>query len=310
MQRLVAGAKREGAVNIYSSIPLATQTEVTGGFEKKYGIKVNLYRSESTQLLQRAVTESRSGRHTVDVVETAAAEVEAMERERLLQEVKLPVFADLIPGSTKAGRGWIASRLVIFCGAYNKNLIRAADAPKTYEDLLDPKWKGKLGIEAENSNWLMAFAGLRGEQQTVQLFRNIVQRNGASFRRGHTLMVNLIASGEVPLGLNVYQEHVDQAKARGAPIEILYLPPIIAQPIAAAAFRRAPHPHAAVLFLDYLLTDAQPMIAQRHHMIGTNSKVPRPVPAHLDLHILDVAKFVSEQRKWVPLYRQIFSGRG
>jgi iron(III) transport system substrate-binding protein len=308
MQRLIAGAKKEGVLNLYSSIPLATQTEVTGGFERKYGIKVNLWRAESTTILQRAVTEARGGRNMVDAVETASAEVEALERERLLQEVNLPVFADLIPGSTKAGRAWVASRLVIFVGAYNKNLIKAADAPKTYEDLLNPKWKGKLGIEAENGNWLMALSGLQGEQKTTSLFRSIVAKNGMSFRRGHTLMVNLIASGEVPLGLNVYQEHVDQAITRGAPIQILYLKPLIAQPIGAAVFRRAPHPHAAVLFLDYLLTDAQKTIVSQQ-MIGTNKNVPRPVPAGLELNMLDVPKYVTESPRWIRLYREIFSGR-
>lgn len=306
LQRLVAGAKREGQVNIYSSIPLATMREVTGAFEKKYGIKINLYRAESTQLLQRAVTEARSGRHTVDVIETASAEAEAMERERLLQNITLPVFADLLPGSTAPGRGWVASRLTVFVAAYNTNIIRAADAPKSYRDLLHPRWKGKIGIEAENGNWLMSMAELEGEA-AVKLFQDMVAANGMSVRRGHTLMVNLIASGEVPLGLNAYNEHVEQAKARGASIEIIYLPPSIAMPIGAAAFRRAPHPHAAVLFMEFLLTDGQELIGHQK-MIGTNVKRV-PLRENLNLHILDVSKYVNENARWVRLYREIFSGR-
>jgi iron(III) transport system substrate-binding protein len=307
LQRLIAGAKAEGALSVYSSIPLMTMTEITGAFERKYGIEVNLYRAESTQLLQRAMTEARTGRFTVDVIETAAAEVEAMERERLLQEVSLPVFRDLLPGSAVPGRAWVASRLTVFAAAYNTNLIRAADAPRRYEDLLDPKWKGQIGIEAENGNWLMATADINGEQRTVQLFRDIVARNGTSFRRGHSLLVNLIASGEVPLGLNAYNEHVDQAKERGAPIEIVYLSPNIAMPLGLAVFRRAPHPHAAVLFQEFMLSEGQEIIASQQ-MIGTNVKV-RPVPAALNLHILDVKKFVDENEKWIGLYRDIFSGR-
>jgi iron(III) transport system substrate-binding protein len=307
LARLIAGAKREGSVTVYSSIPLVTMTEITGAFEKRYGIEVELYRAESTQLLQRAVNEARTGRNSVDVIESAGAEVEAMERERLLQEVSLPVFADLLPGSTKAGRAWVASRLTVFVAAYNTNLIRAADAPKSYEDLLQPKFRGRIGIEAENGNWLMAMSQLRGEQNVTRLFRDMVARNGMSFRRGHSLLVNLVASGEVPVGLNVYNEHVIQAKERGAPIEIVYMAPNIAQPLGLAVFRRAPHPHAAVLFQEFMLSEAQRIIAAQQ-MFSTNVKL-NPLPKDMQLHILDAARFVDEDDKWIGLYRQIFGGR-
>jgi iron(III) transport system substrate-binding protein len=285
-QRLIEGAKREGALTVYSSIPLATMTEITGAFEKKYGIKVNLWRAESTQIVQRAVNEGRGGRASADVVETAAAETEALQRERLLQEVALPVFADLMPGAVVPGRAWVASRLTVFVVGYNTRLVRPADAPKTYADLLDPKWKGKIGIEAENANWLMSISGLEGQDKIEKLFRDIVAKNGMSFRRGHTLMVQLIAAGEVPIGINVYNDHVDLAKMRGAPVEMVFMPPSIAMPLGLAAFRNAPHPHAAILFMDFLLGEGQQLVAA-HKMIPTNIKL-KPLPAGLTLHLLDV----------------------
>lgn len=304
-QILVEGARREGTITIYSSIPVATMSQITGAFERKYGVRVNLWRSESTQILQRALNEARAGRNAADVVETAAAEAEAMARERLLQDVNLPVFADLMLGAAVPGRPWIASRLTVFVAAYNTNLIRAAEAPKTYRDLLDPKWRGKIGIEAENANWLMALAGIEGRENVEALFRDISARNGLSVRRGHTLLVNLVASGEVPIGLNAYDEHVKQAKENGAPVELVYLPPVIAMPLGLAAFRQAPHPHAAILFLDFMLGEGQQMVADQH-MIPANIKV-RPLPA--DLHIIDVPKFVDENEEWLRLYRELFSGR-
>jgi len=307
MQRLIDGAKKERTVTIYSSIPLATMTEITGAFEKKYGIKVDLWRAESTQILQRAVAEARGGRNAADVVETAAPEVEAMQRESLLQEVALPAFTDLMPGAVVPGRAWIASRLTVFVVAYNRNLIRTSDAPKTYQDLLDPKWKGKIGIEAENGNWLMAISGLEGQAKVEKLFRDIVAKNGMSFRRGHTLLVQLIASGEVPLGVNAYNEHVEQAKLRGAPVEMVFMPPTIAMPLGLAAFRNAPHPHAAILFLDFLLNDAQAMIAAQK-MIPTNLK-HQVLPGGIKPHIVDVPKYVNENKMWIERYRNLFSRR-
>jgi iron(III) transport system substrate-binding protein len=307
MARLIAGAKAEGSVTVYSSIPLSTMTEIAGAFEKTYGIKVQLYRAESTQLLQRAVTEARAGRHAADAVETAAPETEAMQRENLLETLALPGMAELMPGAVVPGRSWIASRLTIFVAGYNTNLIRAAEAPKTFQDLLDPKWKGRIGIEAENANWLMALSDLEGLPKTEALFRAIVARNGMSVRRGHTLLVQLIASGEVPIGLNVYNDHVDQAKLRGAPIAMAFLPPAIAMPLGLGVFRRAPHPHAAVLFADFLLGEGQRLIAGQK-MIPTHLKY-QFLPDGIRPHILDVPKYVNENRAWIARYRSLFSGR-
>src|SRR5690606_34390169 len=110
--------------------------------------KVNMWRSESTQILQRAINEARAGRPAADVVESAAAEVEAMDREGLLQEVRLPVFGSLMEGAAVPGQAWVASRLTLFVTAYNTNLIPPAEAPRTFRDLLDPKWRGRIAIEA------------------------------------------------------------------------------------------------------------------------------------------------------------------
>ncbi|MEY4880118.1 MAG: Fe(3+)-binding periplasmic protein precursor [Pseudomonadota bacterium] len=307
MQRMIDGAKAEGELNFYTSIPVGTTTQITEAFEAKYGIKVNMWRSESTQILQRAVNEARAGQHTADVVESAAAEVEAMQREMLLQEVNLPVFADLIEGAVVPGQAWVASRLTVFVTAYNTNLIAPEEVPRSFQDLLDPKWKGKIAIEAENANWLMAVSELEGQQTIETLFRDIATSNGLSVRRGHTLLVNLVASGEVPIGINAYSDHVDQAHQRGAPVDLVYMPPSIAMPLSVAAFRQAPHPHAAILFMDFILSDAQQMVVDQL-MIPTNTHYSAQVNAR-DLHILDVPKYVDENAEWVERYRQLFSGR-
>lgn len=307
MERLIAGAQAEGELNFYTSLPVLPTTEITEAFEAKYGIQVNMYRAESTQLLQRAVNESRAGRHVVDVVESAAAEVEAMEREQLLQVVDLPVFEHMAPGAAAPGRAWVASRLTLFVVAYNSDLITSDEAPQNFQDLLDPKWNGMIGIEGENANWLMEVSSVEGRDETAALFREIAATNGMSARRGHTLLVNLVASGEVPIGINAYHEHVEQAQERGAPVDYVFMEPVIAMPLTVAAFRNAPHPHAAILFMDFLLNDAQALIVDQL-MIPTNtnyqSKAGEP-----PFKILDVAKYVDENQDWLELYLELFSGQ-
>lgn len=95
-----------------------------------------------------------------------------------------------MPAARRPHREWVGDRLNIISAGYNTNLIRTQDAPKTYEDLLDPKWKGKLGIEADDTVWFGALANVMGEEKTVKLFRDMVRINGLSVRKGHTLLVN------------------------------------------------------------------------------------------------------------------------
>ena len=213
-QHLVDGAKKEGLVTIYSSAVIADTNAIIQAFEKKYGVRVRLWRGSSDDILRRAVTEARGERYDADLAETAGDSMEGLQRERLLAEISSPVFAQLMPGAVIPHRGWIADRLSVFTVAYNTTLIKPADVPKNYADLADPKWKGKLGVddEADDSSWFMSVAEAMGKDAGLALFRKIVATNGISVRRGHTLLSNLVVAGEVPLALNVYGYRVTALK--------------------------------------------------------------------------------------------------
>ncbi|MEA2976841.1 MAG: iron(III) transport system substrate-binding protein [Alphaproteobacteria bacterium] len=309
-QRLLEGAKKEGSLTLYSSLSPEEITAIGTAFEAKYGIKLQNWRGDSENIVRRAVVEARAGRYDVDVAETSGTEMEALKRENLLRELRLPVFDDLLPQAIMPHRQWIATRLIVFVAAYNTNIIKPADAPKTYEDLLDPKWKGKLGIESDDANWLMTAADTLGRQKTEKLFRDIVSTNGMSVRKGHTLLAQLVVSGEVPLALTAYVNRIDQYKSRGAPVEPLFLSPVIALPTGAGIMRNAPHPYAAVLFMDYLLSPEGQQILATLQSIPTNRKVPArgegmgPLP---ELTFVDVPKLIDEGDKWTKLYRDIFN---
>ncbi len=232
--------------------------------------------------------------------------MEGLQRERLLAEVSSPVFADLMPQAVVPHRGWIADRLSIFTVAYNTTLIKPADVPKGYEDLVEPKWKGKLGIdnEADDSAWFMSVASAMGEDKGLALFRNIVAQNGMSVRRGHTLLSNLVVAGEVPLALTVYGYRVAELKKSGAPLDGIVLPPAFALPTGIAAFAKSPHPYAALLLLDFYLTDGQRILSQRGN-VPTNRSVAEPPPG---IGLLDVAKFLDQEDKWTKLFKETFGG--
>ncbi len=305
MQRLVAGAKKEGFLNLYSSAITEHMNVVIAGFQKQYGVKVRLWRGGSEEILQRAVTEARGRRFDLDVVETASPQIIAMGREKLLTPVATPVAAELMRDAIIPGEPWLPARIVLFTGAYNTNAVKKADLPKTYADLANPKWKGKLGIEADDNNWLMALCTALGEQQGLALLQKIVVTNGLSVRKGHTLMANLVASGEVPMGLTIYYHEVEPLKRSGAPIDELNLSPMFAFATGAGVARNAPHPNAAVLFHDYLLTDGQKILADQSN-VPANVKYQR-LPAGTQLSFFDVPKYMGESAKWTKAYKEILA---
>ena len=249
--RLIEGTEKEGVVSIYSSAAVEDMTPLVAAFEKKYGIRVRVWRAASSDILQRALTEARAGRSDVDIIETGRGEMEALAREGLFQAVNSPFFADVMGEARLPRAPYVGSRLMIYNVAYNTKLVRRADAPKTYQDFLDPKWKGKIGIESSDSNWFMSLVTHMGEEKGVSLFREIAAKNGLSVRRGHTLLTSLVISGEVPIALNVFRHEVRGMKQAGAPIEEVNLSPSIADMAAAGVTARAPPPlcrHAVCRF--------------------------------------------------------------
>ena len=301
-QKLIEGAKKEGTVSIYTSITTEDMNVLVPPFEKKYGIKVRFWRASNEDILQRAVVESRGGRFDADLFETDGSGMEGLRRENLLQPVQSPVFSELLPQALKPG-AWIGTRLNIIAGAFNTNAVRGGSLPKSYEDLTDPKWKGKLGIEAADADWFATVVKSRGEEQGLALFREIMAKNGASVRKGHTLMANLVASGEVPLALTTYLYKVNQLKGAGAPIDSMLLEPLVARVNGMGLAAKAPHPHAALLFFDYLLTDGQDILAARE-FFPTNVKHSN-VTEKMKLTFVDAAQMLDEGTKWEKLFGEI-----
>lgn len=304
MTRLAEGAKKEGALTLYTSVPVEDMTALTSAFEQRYGVKVRMWRASAEQVLQRATVEHRAGRFEVDAFELGGREMESLHREKLLQEVKTPALESLVPQAVLPHREWVGTRLNIFSVAYNTNLVKKEEVPKSYDDLVDPKWKGRLGIEAEDYDWLATIAADRGEEKTVKLFRDVVAKNGISVRKGHTLLTNLVASGEVPMALTNYLYKTDQLKTGGAPLDWFILPPAVARVNGVGVARKAPHPHAAVLFLDFILTDGQKILAERD-FTPTNIKV-KPLPEGIQLNLTNSAQMLDESDKWSKLYDELF----
>ncbi len=307
-QRLVEGAKKEGELMLYTSAPVDDVAVLAQAFEKKYGVKVKVWRASSENVLQRTVSEARANRFDVDNIDTNGPEMESLHREKLLQAVDSPYLADLIAPAILPHHEWVGTRLNIFAFGYNTKLVKKEDLPKTYQDLLDPKWKGKLGVEAADEDWFAGVIGQLGEAKGLKLFRDIVATNGISVRKGHTLLTNLVISGEVPLALTVYNYKADQLKNKGAPIDWFVIPPALARPNGSGVLRHAPHPNAAVLFFDFMISDAQAILLKRN-FVPTSKKVETNLNK-MPIKFIDSAVVLDESAKWNKLYEDIFTKQG
>jgi iron(III) transport system substrate-binding protein len=296
-QKLLEGARKEGSLFLYTSMIAADQEVLAKAFTKKYGIKLQSWRASSEVLLQRVIAESRAGRFDADIVDNNVMQVEALRREHLLQKVESPQHAGLIADAVPAHKEWIGNSIDIMVQAYNTDKIRQADLPKTYQDLLDPKWKGRLGVESTNQHWFASVLEELGHDEGMNLFKKIVDTNGISVRRGHLLLANMVASGEVPLALTVYHYLPANIKRKGGPIEQFVIAPAIGAFRSAGLLKNARHPHAALLYYDFLLSPDGQQILRDRTRVPTRTDLNSPWKS-LSIKFIDPVRALDMDAQW------------
>ncbi len=305
--RMVEKAKQEGVVAVYSSLAPTEAAPLIEAFEKKYGIKVQMWRAVSDAVVQRAITEMRGKRHVVDAIETNGPEMESLAREQVLAQFHSPYTADIPPAALPKHGMWIPDRLNFFVVAYNTNKVKAADLPKTYEGFLDPKWKGRIALESTDAEWMGGLAKAWGEPRAMDFFRKLGAMK-PEMRKGHVLLAQLISSGEVEVGLTAYQANAQSFKKRGAPVDWAPVEPMLARPQGVGVARNAPHPHAALLFADFMLSpEAQEMLAG----MGRTpiSRTVKTETSGLNYVVLDPAVVLDESDKWQQSWDKLFMAK-
>ena len=302
--RLIEAARKEGSLLLYTTTPTEYLKELVEPFERQYGIKVTVWRARSEAILQRVLNEARGNKPQVDVVQSIAPPMEALQREGLLLSVASSRHAELLPGSVPAHRGWASTLRYVFVQAYNTAKVSKDELPKTYGDLLHPRWKGRLGIESSDHEWFTSVVNDMGEEAGQRFFRDLVRGNGLSVRTGHPLLTNLTVSGEVPLALTVYQYSVEQAKKKGSTIDWFAI--AIADGMGVA--KKAPNPNAALLFYEYMLGVETQQTLARIGYVPTNTQVESPLKG-VKIKLLDAAALLDEQDKSMARYEAMLRAR-
>ena len=305
---LIARAKREGAVTLYTSMQLVDSGPLTQAFEKKYGLKVNLWRASGEKVAQRVITEARGNRNDVDVVETDGAQMEILHREKQLAPFQGASLKDIPPDIVPAHREYVPTRLTLYVLAYNTKLVPPAEVPKTYEDLLNPKWSGKIGIESADVQWFGAVVKAMGESAGLAYFRKFAAAK-PSLRNGHTLMAELVAAGDMAMAIDAHVQGIARLKEKGAPIDWKPLQPAFGQPTSVGVAKRAPHPAAAALFMDFILSREGQEIIKARNRVPSSLAVDSPLNK-FSYTLIDPAITLDEWDKWNRLFTEIFLGGG
>jgi iron(III) transport system substrate-binding protein len=285
-QRLIEGAKREGAVAIYEAMIInQAMRPLAQGFEKKYPfVKLTYWRADTEDIVQKVSAEVRAGNIVADVVEGTGAGEQAT-RAKVLQPFYSPMLAAYPQQYWDANGMWASTRISYYAAAYNTKLVPAGDMPKTYQALLDQRWRGKLawriGTDSGSDLFITNLRIAWGEDKTLAYLEKLKGQDIINFGAGSArTLVDRVIAGDFPIALNIFAHHPLISKAKGAPVDTQLLDPVAATASTMGVVRGAPHPHAAMLLVDYILSkEGQQILSQAGYFPADPAVPPRAVQA-------------------------------
>ena len=295
---------QDKTVVLYTSLAPTESGPLGKAFEKKTGIKVEIWRALSEKVVQRALTEHQAKRYAVDVIETNGPEMEMLAREQLFTELKSPYLSDIPSNAIPKHRQWVPDRVNFFVVAYNTKKVDREDLPPSYQGFLDHRWKGRIGIEATDTEWMATLVKKWGEKAGMAYFQRLSEMK-PDMRKGHVLLAELIAAGEIPVGLTVYNANAESLKRRGAPIDWVPVQPVVARPQGIGIARNAPNPKAAAAFVDFVLSPEGQQMLESMGRVPVSTKV-RTNLNQFDYTLVDSATVLDEQDKWNKEWERLF----
>jgi iron(III) transport system substrate-binding protein len=252
--KVIEEAKKEGKVVVYAAYSAADANAFKAAFEKKYPfIKFEYFRAGKDKLLARYLTEAQAGQFLPDVYQSSIFPVTTLAQRGLLGKYLSPERAAYSDALKDKGGYWTAVYLNAMSMAYNTRMVKSDEVPKSYQDLLLPKWKGKLGMDLNKTEWYVAMLQLMGEEKGKK-YMEALSRQDIQARDGNTITGQLLVAGEFPLVVSQYPTSVEEYKKLKAPIEWVPLEPHFVYSIGIAVTQKQPHPASGRLFVDFVLS--------------------------------------------------------
>jgi iron(III) transport system substrate-binding protein len=281
-QKLIEGARQEGQVVLYSALIVNQMLRpLAAGFMKKYPfLKMTYYRADSEELLTKLSAEMRANNLIADVFEGSGGGEIAVEA-GFTQPFHTPVL-DAYPKMYIDPKGHLApTRLSYFSIAYNTKQVPADKVPKTYEDLLDPQWKGRMAWPYANTGRYLFMINLRsawGDDKALAYFQKLAGQKIINFASGSArTLVDRVIAGEYPIAINIYAHHPLISAGKGAPVASQLMDPVPSAAGTLAVLKGAKHPHAAMLLTDFILSkEGQTIMAAAEYFPAHPEVEPAP----------------------------------
>jgi iron(III) transport system substrate-binding protein len=288
---------------------LSEANAVIGEFERRYPfVKVKLQRTGSEKLLTRVLTEARAKKTFADVIQTVEFSMHIFNRSGILAR-HTPSANALYPKDFKEEGFWTTVYYNAYVTGYNTRLVAARALPRTYDDLLDPKWKGRLLMEGTKAEWFAGMLQILGQERGLKFMRDLAKQQ-PSPREGHELLAQLVVAGEGIFDVNIPAASVERMKERGAPMDWTALGPVPATMVGAGVAAQAPHPNAARIFLDFLLSrEGQKLMQTPGRMIARGDLANEQAAMLKELKIVPVSPSLAEKLdEYAKQLRAIFGG--
>jgi len=268
-EAIIEGAKKEGKVQIYALLAVPEHMQIIQRFKEKYPfIEPSLYRATSERLYTRIENEARANTHLVDVIGVSGFQYYQLLKRGLIGKYESPERRFFDPAFKDKDGRWTAYYVNPMVTAFNTRQLTPQEAPKDYSGLIDPKWKGQLVMEDEEIEWFSTMMGFWGEEKGLAYMKRLAAQNYV-IRHGHTLMTQLVAAGEYPAAVIVYAPQTQSIRNSGAPIDWHPLNPTVSGINLMGLAAKAPHPNAAMLYIDHMLSEE----IQKDYLSGKFFKV-------------------------------------
>lgn len=304
-QKLLELARKEDTLNVYTSnTDLADQAKK---FTEKYGIEVSVYRAKANQVLQRLLQETKANRSKADLYDSNAEELAIANTERILRPYEGPADDGLVAAAKQ--KGWVGSRLNVFTVTWNTNVVK--EPPKSFEDLADKRFDGVTMMETRAFEWYMAlsqyFAGKgKTQAQVDEMFRKIAANSVGV--EGNTTHAQFLSSGEHGVSTSVYNHLVDEQIEDGAPLSRTpVVEPLVVRPNGVGLLRNAKNPASALLFMEWVLGDAQKLMLAEHR-IPARADLQKGALDGVDTVTVDIDRLVAEGDTWEKRYEELIRG--
>jgi len=252
---LVKGAKEEKEVMFYGTTPVTQVAVLRKSFNARYPfVELKHFYGVRQVILNKAMSEFRSGAHLADALMTDVSYGSLFIKEGISHPYTTPDVKRYVVGSYDQNGQWYTMYMLTMALMYNRNMVKPADVPRSYQDLLDPKWKGKMIFDPEAAYVMAAMEHAWGKEKTREYLTRLAKQD-LIFSRGSAITTQLVAAGEQPIAVLVNGETTAEVKDKGAPIAFSLLAPKIIKPNGLFVSKKAPHPHAALLFTDWVLSE-------------------------------------------------------